>query len=270
MALSTGPATSGLLGSSSLTYQVRARGGAAATVRAAAAITCRMQRMAAACQAAHRSSSRCSLGALMPVGCVLPLMYLLPRPGWHAARGAQRGHRPRAQRDAGGGALRGEPCGKASGALWRGRACCFMGARCCAQASGGCPHLLDRHRTASPHHLALPPCLCSPSPACSLQATRSFWDALPPQAAAALVPMGCVALACCPGTTQEVFTLPAYRGLPLTQPTSVAAEAPAATAEAPAPTTAELGQPLAPGRSSSNASKAMDEGSSSSSLDAAA
>ncbi|KAI7837250.1 hypothetical protein COHA_008936 [Chlorella ohadii] len=50
-----------------------------------------------------------------------------------------------------------------------------------------------------------------------LVVTRSLVDMLPPEAAAALVPMGRASVACCPEEPQELYTLPAYRHLPLSR-----------------------------------------------------
>lgn len=87
-------------------------------------------------------------------------------------------------------------------------------------------------------------------PACPVQATRSFRDALPPRAGDELVSVGRVSLACCPTEPQEVFTLPAYRNLPLNYPAP--AEAPAVAPRAP-----EVEEGTAPGgTASSNASEA--------------
>lgn len=66
----------------------------------------------------------------------------------------------------------------------------------------------------------LPPCPTFPYPAPPppfAQVTRSLVDMLPPEAAAALVPMGRASVACCPEEPQELYTLPAYRHLPLSR-----------------------------------------------------
>ena len=50
-----------------------------------------------------------------------------------------------------------------------------------------------------------------------LQVTRSFVDMLPDEAAAELVPIGHASLACRPDEPAELFTLPAYRSLPVSR-----------------------------------------------------
>lgn len=50
-----------------------------------------------------------------------------------------------------------------------------------------------------------------------LQVTRSCVEMLPDEAAAQLVPIGHAAVACCPDEPAELFTLPAYRSLPVSR-----------------------------------------------------
>lgn len=59
-------------------------------------------------------------------------------------------------------------------------------------------------------------------------------DSLPPEAAAGLVPLGHAYLACCPGQPTELFTLPAYRNMPLSHAAVAAANAPPPMPAAPA------------------------------------
>jgi hypothetical protein len=87
-------------------------------------------------------------------------------------------------------------------------------------------------------------------------ATRSFRDALAPEAATQLVSLGQVPLVACGGSQEDVFTLPAYSSVPLGQ--SLPAAAP--QAPAPVPSAPDAAEGSVPGGSSDEASDEPSSG----------